>query len=410
MSLMLVTSTGYADVSSASLMEKELYLFVGTYAKEADDGIFLYRFDLEDGSAMLVNKVSGIGNPSYLALDQEDTMFYSVSEAGATAKICAYSFDKKTADIRLVDSQSTGEKGNGPCFIWVDSRRTLAVTANYGGGSISVFPLSPDGTINVPTVYAYQGGTPGSARQNAPHLHCIYASPDEKYLYANDLGTDRIYTYEVGEGGIFPRGKRAMPAGKKGKAGLARGEEGEKQALPAGEMGEMGEEGETIYFSLPSGEGPRHTTFHPNGKYAYLIGELSGRVVVLKYDNGDLTPIQYIEADTLHAAGSADIHTTPDGRFLYASNRHKGDGLAIFSIDPESGLLTKIGYQPTGIHPRNFIITPNGKYLLCACRDTNNIQVFAIDPESGLLTDLQKDIQVPKPVCLKFASIDRDER
>lgn len=354
--------------ASCSRAEKELYLFVGTYAKESDAGIYLYRFNTEDGSATPVKEVSGIENPSYLALDKEGKFLYSVSETGASgAKVYACSFDRKTADIRLVDKQETG--GGGPCFIWVDSRRRLAVTANYTGGSVSAFPLSAAGELSAPSVFSYEGGTPGSARQDAPHLHCIYASPDEKYLYANDLGTDRIYKYE-----------------------LLSGESG----------GTIIREGQPPFFSLPAGEGLRHAVFHPNGRYAYLIGELSGRVVVLKYDDGNLSPVQYIAADTLHAAGSADIHVTPDGRFLYASNRLNSDGLAIFAIDRASGQLVKVGYQPTGIHPRSFIITPNGKFLLCACRDTNVIQVFAIDKQSGRLENLRKDISVSRPVCLKF--------
>ena len=150
---------------------------------------------------------------------------------------------------------------------------------------------------------------------------------------------------------------------------------------------------------------PRHTVFHPNGKWAYLISELSGRVALMYYDKGNLTPVRFVEADTLHVSGSADIHITPDGRFLYASNRLKGDGIAIFSIDLENGQLTKIGYQLTGIHPRNFVITPNGKFLLCACRDSHIVQVYEIDKQSGLLKDTGKDIRVSKPVCLKFTDM-----
>ena len=124
----------------------------------------------------------------------------------------------------------------------------------------------------------------------------------------------------------------------------------------------------------------------------------------MQYDKGNLTPVQAVEADTLQASGSADIHITPDGRFLYASNRLKGDGIAIFSIDPANGQLTKVGYQLTGVHPRNFVITPNGKFLLCACRDSNVVQVYEIDKQSGLLRDTEKDIRVSKPVCLKFTN------
>ena len=111
-----------------------------------------------------------------------------------------------------------------------------------------------------------------------------------------------------------------------------------------------------------------------------------------------------ITADDSHARGSADIHLTPDGRFLYASNRLQGDGIAIFSVDKESGMLTRAGYQATARHPRNFAITPNGRFLLCACRDADTIQVFAIDPDTGMLSDTSHDIHVPHPVCIAIGS------
>ena len=358
-------------LSSCTQANKELYMFVGTYAEESESGIYLYRFNTDDGSAVLEKEVSGIVNPTYMNLSKDEKFLYSVAEGWApNAKAHAYSFDKKTAELRLLNKQST--EGNSPCHIWVDSKNRLVVTANYTGGNLSAYPLSPTGELGELKLYTYEGGTPGSARQDAPHLHCVFASPDEKYLYANDLGTDRIYKYDLisGEGG-----KLTM------------------------------KEGQPAYFSVPAGEGPRHTTFHPNGKFAYLINELSGNVIVFQYDNGNLSTVQSIEADTLHASGSADIHITPDGRFLYASNRHQGDGLAIFSIDQKSGQLTKIGYQNTGKVPRNFVITPDGGFLLCACQDSNVLQVFAIDKKSGQLKNIQKDINVRKPVCIKFAKM-----
>ena len=153
---------------------------------------------------------------------------------------------------------------------------------------------------------------------------------------------------------------------------------------------------------MKAGSGPRHLTFSPNGHYAYLINELSGTVIAFEYKDGDLKEIQTIAADTVNAQGSADIHISPDGKFLYASNRLKADGIAIFNIHPDNGMLAKAGYQLTGIHPRNFIITPNGKYLLVACRDSNVIQVYERDADTGLLTDVHQDIKVDKPVCIKF--------
>ena len=124
----------------------------------------------------------------------------------------------------------------------------------------------------------------------------------------------------------------------------------------------------------------------------------------MSYDEAGFDTIQHIKADTLDARGSADIHLSPDGKFLYASNRLKGDGIAIFEVSSEDGTLDKVGYQPTGIHPRNFNITPNGKYLLVACRDTNEIQIYEREEESGLLKDTGKRIKMPKPVCVQFLS------
>ncbi|MGM9759011.1 MAG: lactonase family protein [Parabacteroides sp.] len=364
---------GLAGMTLAGCTEKpaneHLYLWVGSYADASAEGIRMYQFDEEQGDATFLAGFTGIQDPSYQALDQEGTRLYSVSETNTPeASLCAYQINKAAQTLTRLNEQLT--QGTAPCYVWIDSQCRLAVTANYNGGSISAFPIAPDGSLQPAEVFAYEGGTPDSERQDAPHLHCIYASPDEKYLFANDLGTDRIYKYELVEkdGGL-----RLQP-------------------------------GNPASFSLPAGEGPRHTVFHPNGRWAYLISELSGRVAFLRYDAaaGNLTPVQFIEADSLHAAGSADIHITPDGRFLYASNRLQGDGIAIFAIDAESGELTRTGYQLTGIHPRNFIITPNGKFLLCACRDSHCIQVFSIDAETGGLTDTGKRIETSKPVCLKF--------
>ena len=152
------------------------------------------------------------------------------------------------------------------------------------------------------------------------------------------------------------------------------------------------------------GNGPRHLVFHPTLPVAYLINELSGNVVVFDYKEGDMQAKQYIAADTVNAKGSADIHISPDSKYLYASNRLKADGLAIFRINETDGTLQKVGYQLTGIHPRNFAITPNGKYVLVACRDSNCIQIFERNADTGLLTDTGKAIEIKEPMfvlCLK---------
>ena len=202
-------------------------------------------------------------------------------------------------------------------------------------------------------------------RQSQPHLHCVEFTPDGKFLVANDLGTDKIH--------VFPLDSDGKPDEKAG-----------------------------FDVNLEAASGPRHICFSKDGRFAYLINEISGKVTALSYDGKTLTPIQHIESDTVNAQGSADIHLSPDGKFLYASNRLKADGIAIFSVDGETGLLTKAGYQLTGIHPRNFVLTPDGRYLLVACRDSNLVQIFERNEKTGLLVDTGKRIETSKPVCLKF--------
>ena len=140
--------------------------------------------------------------------------------------------------------------------------------------------------------------------------------------------------------------------------------------------------------------------FDNEGKHLYLINELGGTCTVLSYNDGNLTELQTLMADEGGGHGSADIHISPDGRFLYTSHRLKKDGIAIFEINEQTGLLTKVGYQLTGIHPRNFTITPNGKFVLVACRDDNMIQIYRRNARTGLLSDTGKRINVGKPVCL----------
>ena len=273
--------------------------------------------------------------------------------------------------VALLNSQPTD--GGAPCYITLSPSEKFVLTANYMGGSITVFPLDKDGKLKSETrLISFTGNSLDKERQTQPHLHCIKFTPDHKYLLASDLGTDQIHVFPVSEN------------------------------VTDGVSHSLLNESEEFNIKVESGSGPRHICFHPNQKFAYLINEISGKVIAFSYDKGKLNAIQYIEADTVGAKGSGDIHISPDGKFLYASNRLKADGIAIFSINQEEGTLTKTGYQLTGIHPRNFIISRNGRYLLVACRDSNSIQVFERDSQTGLLKDTGKTIKTNKPVCLKF--------
>ncbi|MDR1171886.1 MAG: lactonase family protein [Bacteroidales bacterium] len=347
-----------------------LYMLVGTYTTGSSAGIYVYKLNTETGTAEYVSAVKAV-NPSYLAVSTDECYVYSVGESsGKEAVVYAFSFDKQAGKLKLLNTQQTN--GSGPCYISTDRAGHFVVTANYPGGSVSVLPLATNGTLQpVAKVFEFEGTGPDVNRQEKPHLHCAVFSPDQRYLFAADLGTDQLHKFTTSSTAPF----------------LAMG-------YPEA-------------YKLEPGSGPRHLTFHPNGKFAYLINELSGKVMVSHYANGNLEPVQYVASDTsagIGGKGSADIHVSPDGKFLYASNRANTNNIAIFRINAADGKLAAVGFQPTGGHPRNFIITPNGKYLLVANMNSNNIQVFEINKKTGLLIEnSSKQItSIDQPVCLKF--------
>jgi 6-phosphogluconolactonase (cycloisomerase 2 family) len=365
-------STSLSD-SSKTVDRIRLFLAVGTYTSDnGSRGIYIYRFDTLTGKSDSVSMVE-VTNPSYLTFSPDEQYLYAVGENDdEQGAVHAFSFDKGSGTLKKINSRATG--GNGPCYITIDARGRNVHTANYGGGSISSFQVNDDGSLSpLISLIRFSGSGPDSLRQQQPHLHCVAYSPDGGSLFAADLGSDKLYRFPVQETPF----------------------QGQPVIL----------ESSMTAIETPPGTGPRHFVFHPDGgRYLYLLGELSGEVLVYAHHLGVLEQKQVIAADTVGARGSADIHVSPDGRFLYASNRLQADGIAIFAIDPDKGTLTKVGYQPTAKHPRNFVITPNGNYLLVASRDENRIQVFSVDKSSGLLTDTGQDIFLSKPVCLKFAN------
>ncbi|MCL1674491.1 lactonase family protein [Elizabethkingia meningoseptica] len=348
--------------------KNEMYMLAGTYTAKGSKGIYVYKVNTETGKSRYVSEIA-VEDPSYLVFSKNGKYVYTVTEKEdqKNSKVNAFSFDKKTGKLSFINSKPAG--GGAPCHINVSPDGKRIITANYMGGSITEYAVNNDGSLGDTTQnIEFSGNGADKERQTQPHLHFVTFTPDAKYLFADDLGTDKIYKYQ-----LDTKGNRLLS------------------------------EGTPSAVKVKEGSGPRHLTFHPNGKYAYLITEISGDVIAFNYKDGNLSEFQTVKADTLNARGSADIHISPNGRFLYASNRLKGDGIAIFSINPQNGSLTKAGYQPTGIHPRNFVITPNSKLLLVANRDSDQIQVFKIDSKTGLLKNTNQDIKLSMPVCLKFA-------
>ncbi|KAA6315999.1 6-phosphogluconolactonase, partial [termite gut metagenome] len=279
----------------------ELTMLVGTYTAGTGKGICTFRFNTETGESTLLAETE-VSNATYLTLSADGKFVYAVSEhRDDNAAVFAYTFDKKKGILHLLNSQPT--EGGTPCYIITTGGNVL--TANYSGGSISIFPLQEDGSLLPVSLIPFTGSGLDEKHQASPHLHCVHLTPDGKYLFAADLGTDKIYKFVINSQA-----------------------DANTPFLTAGEPDA---------FSLPAGSGPRHITFAPNGEYAYLINELSGQVIAFTYADGTLNEIQSIAADTVNARGSADIHISGDGKFLYASNRLKADGIAIFKIDEATG-------------------------------------------------------------------------
>ena len=351
--------------------DNNLMMYVGTYTEDSNsNGIYTYRFNQENGTFELLSSAAA-ANPSFVTLSPDGKRLYAVSEYN-DGRQGAYSFDVSEDKVQLshpvflptAPKEYLPRAGADPCHIVSDGK--YVITANYTGGDISVFSLDAAGRLQ-PEVQniAFVGNTP----ERVAHIHCIIPTPDKKYILATDLGNDRVYRFRYN---------------KKARKNA--------EVLTA----------QRVAYEVSDGQGPRHLTFSKDGRFTYLINELGGECVVLSYRKGKLKEIQRIMADEGGGRGSADIHISPDGRFLYTSHRLKKDGIAIFAIDPEKGTLSKIGYQHTGIHPRNFAITPNGKYLLVACRDDNKIQVFERNEATGELTETAQAIEVDRPTCIVF--------
>ena len=349
-----------------------LTMYVGTYTEGGNSkGIYTYNFNQENGTFELLNTAIA-ANPSFVTLSPEGKRLYAVSEYN-DGRQGVYSFDLSENKAKLsnpvfrptASKEALPRAGADPCHIVSDGN--YVITANYTGGDISVFSLDAEGRLQAEVQHiAFAGRT----LERVAHIHCIIPTPDKKYILATDLGNDRVYRFRYN---------------KKARKNT--------EVLTA----------QQVAYQVSDGQGPRHLTFSKDGRFAYLINELGGECVVLSYRKGKLKEVQRLMADEGGGRGSADIHISPDGRFLYTSHRLKKDGIAIFAINPKKGTLTKIGYQLTGVHPRNFAITPNGKYLLVACRDDNKIQVFQRNETTGELTETSQEIEVDKPTCILFA-------
>jgi len=345
-------------------------LLIGTYTTSAtSDGIYVYDFDNSTGAVNLKSKISGVENPSYLAISRNGKFVYAVNEV-KDGGVSSFLFDNNSGELKFLNKVSSG--GSGPCYVSVDDKNKYVFAGNYNSGSFAAIPLKDDGSLGIDPQFIQQDGSSiNKGRQQGPHLHCTVLSPDNKYLLTSNLGTDKVGVYKLDVS------KASQPL------------------TPA----------DPPFVSVKAGNGPRHLTFHPNSKFAYLISEMAASIIVFDYKDGKLTEKQAItmlSPDFKGKVGAADIHVSADGKFLYGSNRGEANDVVIFSID-KKGMLTFEGRQSCqGKGPRNFVIDPSGNFLLVANQDSNDIVFFKRDQKTGMLTPTGDKLQISKPVCLKF--------
>jgi 6-phosphogluconolactonase len=348
--------------------QKQSYLLAGTYTGGKSKGIYVYRF-MQNGSAELVDSAI-TSNPSYLAVSPNKQFVYAVNELSAGeggGRVSAYRFDKNTGKLSFLNDRSS--EGEHPCYITTDAKNRWVIVGNYSSGNVTVLPVQDDGSLGEPLTTVQHYGRSISNRQEKPHVHATVLSADNRYVFVPDLGKDKvmIYAFDKSSGMLTPR---------------------------------------DTTLKVHPGSGPRHFEFHPNNRWAYLLQELSGTVTAYRYRNGNLSAFQTISVlpkDFAASFTSADIHVSPDGRFLYTSTRDAANLLTVFSIDARKGLLKLQGHHSTeGKTPRNFTIDPSGNFLLAANQQSNNVVIFRRDRQTGKLANTGKRINIGNPVCLKW--------
>jgi 6-phosphogluconolactonase len=365
------------SLSMSNAVHSQNFL-IGGYA----DGIYSSYIDAA-GKMEKPKRVVAQNLPSFISIHPNGKYAYAVSEsllnnAAEPAQVVAYEIKWDAAGKRvdsLVEISTLPIKGDHPCFVAVDATGTLLTAANYSSGSLVYFNLAANGSLvksDENNVIQHVGVGPNKARQEGPHAHCSVFDPSNKWLLAADLGADQVFVYPV-----VASKPQADPKGVKS-------------------------------LKMKPGSGPRHLSFHPNGKVCFVINELALTMTSASWDSktGELAELQTLSTvpEGIDTAGfsTAEVLVHPNGRFVYGSNRGH-NSIALFTFDEKTNKMQSAGTFPTGGKtPRNFRLTPDGKYLLAENQDSDSIYSFQIDPTTGALTSTGHSIAQKSPACIKF--------
>lgn len=360
------------QLSSVAAFADKPLVFISAFAPGDKGAIHAFHLDVESGELRPATRTTGVAQPFFLALSSDHKFLYSIDAQGGFGgktdeQIAAFKIMGHDGGLKLLNRQSA--RGTAACYLDVDSTGKAIVVANYSSGSVASLPIQKDGSLGKAASFVqHTGSSVNPQRQKEPHAHCFVVSPNNRHAYAADLGLDKIlcYTLDAKTAKLSPN----------------------KQP----------------FAKTPAGAGPRHLTFHPNGKHLYVINELTNSVTAFDYDGktGELTRQQTISTLPKDFDGTsycADLKITPDGRFLYGTNRGH-DSIAAYRIG-DDGKLTLLGIEPSlGKGPQNLAIAAGGKLLICANMPGNNVVLFRIDQKSGALKVVGKPVEMPGPSCI----------
>ena len=358
---------GAVACCAADATESEL-CYIGSGEKD----IHVYRMDTSTGALREVAPPALIAHPSFITLSPHYECLYAVTEGGGqnSSSVSAFSVDRQSGKLTFINKEPAG--GSGPCHVAVDQSGKALLAANYSSGSMAVFPIKEGGAIGGRSgFFQGEGSSVNRQRQEGPHAHCVITDPADRFALLCDLGLDKVFVFK------FDPIAATITAN------------------------------DPPFALVKAGSGPRHITFHPNGRFAYLISEMGQTMTAFKYDasRGALHEIQTestIPEDFTAPSTCAEVLVHPSGKFLYGSNRGH-NSIVEFTIDSATGRMTRVGWTPTqGKTPRNFEIDPTGKFLVAANQDSDTVVVFRIDANTGALTPAGQKIESLRPMCVKF--------
>ena len=342
------------------------------YVASRTKGLCLYEFDSKTGALKNEGVAADVGGAGFIAIHPTKNLLYALNTATIDEKktgvVSSFSINRSTGKLTFLNHQPAA--GTGPTHLIVDNTGKNVLLANYGSGSVAVFPIEADGKLaTMSSFQQHKGSSVVPQRQEGPHAHQVVTDPKNQFALVCDLGLDKVvsYKFDAVKGTITPAG------------GL----------------------------SLKPGAGPRHLAFGRDGKFVYVINELDSTVTVFRYDaqtgsGKEVQSVSTLEKNYTSKNSTAEIAVHPNGKFIYGSNRGY-DSIVAFAVDGKDGTLTQIQQQPTGGKiPRHFELTPDGKFLVAENQDSNTMFVFAVDAKTGQLKPTGHAAEVEGPQCLKF--------